>query len=187
MKKKRTKRDLYTTWKYLSSIPGWLRLLWVTKEYSEEELTELELIDDEFLRVASEEKKKWLAWKRENLPRTAHDWLEVFPEAEHLVPKVKKSERNFQKQKEIARNVDLVDVAEEYTTLQRSGMYSMVGLCPLPSHNEKTPSFNIYTDSNHYYCYGCHEHGDAIKFIREVEKLTFKQAVRTLYRYSQQI
>jgi len=44
--------------------------------------------------------------------------------------------------------------------LTRSGRESK-GCCPF--HGEKTPSFYVYDD--HYHCFGCGEHGDAISFV----------------------
>ncbi len=49
----------------------------------------------------------------------------------------------------------------------------LVGLCPF--HNEKTGSFTVYSD--HYYCFGCNAHGDAIDFVRATKGLHFADAV----------
>lgn len=43
-----------------------------------------------------------------------------------------------------------------------------------PFHNEKTPSFHIYED--HYHCFGCGEHGDAITFVQKLFNLERKDA-----------
>ena len=45
-----------------------------------------------------------------------------------------------------------------------------------PFHEDKTPSFYVYPDSNRFICYGCGEKGDAIDFIRKLKNLTFKEA-----------
>ncbi len=174
--------ELVTIWECVSNIPGWLRVLWLTKLYTDEELDELERIDDEFRAFAREAEIKHRKWLRENLPRTTDEWLKIFPEAKHLVKPVSQQQKKFDEQLEVARSVDLESVVEQYVDLKRSGVYRLVGLCPF--HTEKTPSFVVFTDEPHYYCFGCHEHGDVIKFIRQVEKLTFKQAVSTLYRFS---
>lgn len=43
--------------------------------------------------------------------------------------------------------------------LQRNGAAGrMVALCPL--HQERTPSFYVYTDDNRFHCFGCGSHGD---------------------------
>lgn len=179
MKKKAN--DLYALWSAMPRTAGWLRRLWLTGAYTEEELEEIERIDDEFLTLAREEEAEHRKWMRE-LSRT--DWLSVFPEARHLVKKVSRSQKRFRAQLEAARGVDLQEVVEEYVELRRSGAWRWAGLCPF--HEEKSASFVVFTNDDHYYCFGCHEYGDAITFIRRLEELTFKQAVRVLYEYSRQ-
>ncbi len=50
-------------------------------------------------------------------------------------------------------------------------------LCPF--HEDfATPSLAIYSD--HYYCYGCEVHGDAIDFIQKLFKVSFEEAVKAL-------
>lgn len=178
----RKRSELVSIWRCVSNTPGWLRVLWLTKLYTEAELNELERIDDEFRAFARKEKIKHRKWLRGNLPRTTDGWLKIFPEAKHLVKPVSRKQKKFDEQLEEARSVDLESVVEQYVELKRSGAYRLFGLCPF--HDEKTPSFFVYTNDNHYYCFGCHEYGDVIKFIRQVEKLTFRQSVRTLCRFS---
>ena len=174
--------ELVTVWECMSNTPGWLRVLWLTKLYTDEELDVLEQVDDEFRSFARKEEITHRKWLRENLPRTTEGWLKIFPEATHLVKPVSQQQMKFDEQLEVARNVDLESVVEQYVDLRRSGAYRTVGKCPF--HSEKTPSFFVYRADNHFYCFGCQEYGDVIKFIRHVEKLTFKQAVSTLYRFS---
>lgn len=182
MKRKAGKHDdLCVVWRVASSEPGWLRRLWLTGQYTEDELCKLEEIDDEFLRLAREEEAKHREWLQD-LSKT--DWIVVFPEAKRLVKRLSKSGRRFKEQLEVARDVDIEEVIGEYVELRRGGMYRLVGLCPF--HEEKTPSFTVYTNDGHYYCFGCQEHGDVIRFISKIENLTFKQAVRVLYKHSQQ-
>ncbi len=72
---------------------------------------------------------------------------------------------------------DITEVISGYVNLKKSGRnYS--GLCPF--HNEKTPSFYVYTESNSFYCFGCHAGGDVITFIRTIENLDYMEAVRFL-------
>lgn len=58
--------------------------------------------------------------------------------------------------------------------LRKTGK-SMMGLCPL--HNEKTPSFHIYPQTNRFYCYGCNQGGDVISLIRLMHGLSFREAI----------
>ncbi|MFC0409254.1 DNA primase [Roseomonas elaeocarpi] len=50
------------------------------------------------------------------------------------------------------------------------------GCCPF--HNEKSPSFYVYDD--HYHCFGCGAHGDAIAFVMNTEGAPFRDAVERL-------
>ncbi|GAB0115283.1 DNA primase [Acidisoma sp. C75] len=50
------------------------------------------------------------------------------------------------------------------------------GCCPF--HNEKSPSFYVYAD--HYHCFGCGAHGDAISFVMQTQNAGFMEAVEQL-------
>ena len=52
------------------------------------------------------------------------------------------------------------------------------GCCPF--HNEKTPSFSVDSDSQLYYCFGCHKGGTALHFVMEMERMDFQEAVKHL-------
>jgi DNA primase len=77
----------------------------------------------------------------------------------------------------LKERTSIEEVVREHVTLRRSGS-SLVGLCPF--HDEKSPSFNVNPTTNHYYCFGCGEGGDAISFVQKVEHLTFTEAVERL-------
>jgi DNA primase len=53
---------------------------------------------------------------------------------------------------------------------------------PCPFHQEKTPSFHVDDRKGFYYCFGCQAKGDAITFVKEVENVSFIEAVETLAR-----
>ncbi|HTU08659.1 MAG TPA: DNA primase, partial [Trebonia sp.] len=55
---------------------------------------------------------------------------------------------------------------------------SLKGLCPF--HDEKTPSFNVTPGKELYYCFSCTAGGDVIKFVQEIEHLTFAEAIERL-------
>ncbi len=76
---------------------------------------------------------------------------------------------------ELKRRTDLASVISRKVRLERRGR-ELKGCCPF--HNEKTPSFHVYAD--HFHCFGCGAHGDAISFLREQEGLDFMGAVRLL-------
>ena len=78
---------------------------------------------------------------------------------------------------ELKYKTDIEDVISSYVTLKKRGSTS-VGLCPF--HNEKTPSFTIYNDTQSFYCFGCGAGGDAVGFIRRIENLDYIDAVKLL-------
>ena len=60
---------------------------------------------------------------------------------------------------EVVRRNDIEEVVGQYVKLRRTGR-TMTGLCPF--HNEKTPSFVVYPDTQSFYCFGCGAAGDVI-------------------------
>lgn len=78
---------------------------------------------------------------------------------------------------EVKEKNDIVDVISDYVVLKGShGRFT--GLCPF--HNEKTPSFSVNESGQFYKCFGCQAGGDVIKFIQEIEKVDFPEAVKLL-------
>jgi hypothetical protein len=57
--------------------------------------------------------------------------------------------------------VSLEEYAGELTELKRRGGV-LVGLCPLPDHDEKTPSFTIWAGSGTWWCFGCDRGSDIL-------------------------
>ena len=51
---------------------------------------------------------------------------------------------------------------------------------PVPFHNEKTPSFYVYPETQSFYCFGCGVGGDVITFIKKIESLSYPEAVKML-------
>jgi len=72
---------------------------------------------------------------------------------------------------------DLVALIESYLPLKPRGR-QLLALCPF--HAEKSPSFTVWPDSQHYYCFGCGKHGDVFTFLMEREGLTFREAMEQL-------
>lgn len=80
---------------------------------------------------------------------------------------------------QLKSSVDIVQVIGERVRLRRVGAGPRyTGLCPF--HTEKTPSFSVHTQHQYYKCFGCGEGGDVIKFVMEMDRLTFWEAVKWL-------
>jgi DNA primase len=72
----------------------------------------------------------------------------------------------------------IADIINESVTLRPAGGGNLKGLCPF--HDEKTPSFTVAPARGVYYCHGCGQGGDAIKFLMDAEHLTFIESVERL-------
>lgn len=79
---------------------------------------------------------------------------------------------------EVKRRTNLADVVGDYVALKTGGIDSMKGLCPF--HDERSPSFHVRPSLGYYHCFGCGESGDAISFLRNMDHLTFTEAVERL-------
>ncbi len=73
--------------------------------------------------------------------------------------------------------IDIVDVVGNYVQLKKQGS-NFTALCPF--HAEKTPSFVVSPAKQIYHCFGCGASGDAIKFVMEMEKLSYPEAIEKL-------
>lgn len=78
---------------------------------------------------------------------------------------------------ELRLKTDVVDLISSYVSLKKRGN-TYVGLCPF--HNEKTPSFTVYENTQSFYCFGCGAGGDGVSFIRKIENLDYIDAVKVL-------
>src|ERR1700758_4544441 len=72
----------------------------------------------------------------------------------------------------------IADVVGEYIQLRSAGGGNLKGLCPF--HDEKTPSFNVTPGKELFHCFSCDAGGDVIKFVQEIDHLTFTEAVEHL-------
>src|ERR1043165_7715169 len=76
---------------------------------------------------------------------------------------------------ELRARTPLAPLLSRRVRLPRSGR-EWKGCCPF--HGEKTPSFYVYDD--HFHCFGCGAHGDAISFVMQTEGAAFPEAVERL-------
>src|SRR5713226_2669159 len=79
---------------------------------------------------------------------------------------------------QLKSSVDIVQVIQEYVRLRKAGPSRYVGLCPF--HNEKTPSFSVHAGHQFYKCFGCGAGGDVFKFVMEIERISFFEALKLL-------
>lgn len=56
--------------------------------------------------------------------------------------------------------------------------------CPMPNHDDSSPSFGVNIENNYYYCFGCNAKGDIIKLVQQCEGYSFIEAVQKLANYA---
>ena len=79
---------------------------------------------------------------------------------------------------EVKQRLNIVDVISAYVPLKKAGR-NYKGLCPF--HNEKTPSFVVFPDTQRWHCFGaCGTGGDVINFVMRREGLQFAEALKLL-------
>ena len=74
---------------------------------------------------------------------------------------------------------NLVDEVSQFTELKRAGS-QLTGLCPFPSHNEKTASFSVSESKQVYHCFGCKKSGNIFNFLQELRGFNFPEAIEYL-------
>lgn len=81
--------------------------------------------------------------------------------------------------REVRERTDIIELVGSYVPLKKAGR-SYKGLCPF--HQEKTPSFVVFPDSQNFHCFGCGKGGDALTFYMQVEHVEFREALQELAR-----
>ncbi len=74
----------------------------------------------------------------------------------------------------IKAKIDVVEEVGLVVALRKSGK-SLQGLCPF--HNERTPSFYVFPESQTWRCFGCNEGGDVFTFVEKQQGLDFRDAL----------
>jgi len=78
---------------------------------------------------------------------------------------------------DLLARADIVELIDSRVPLKKAGK-NYQACCPF--HTEKSPSFSVSQDKQFYHCFGCGEHGNAISFLMEFERLEFPDAIEDL-------
>lgn len=80
---------------------------------------------------------------------------------------------------QVRSQTDIVALIGEAVALtpQRGGR-EHVGLCPF--HDDHSPSMRVYADRQSYRCWVCNAGGDCFEFVKEREKVGFREALEIL-------
>src|SRR5712692_1180250 len=123
------------------------------------------------------------------LGRSSEDFLGLLEQAMPVPPAPPRSVPSFSPRTQgdeslpreridrIKSDLPIAKVVERYVKLQAVGD-RFAGLCPF--HEDHTPSFTVFPATGTFHCFGCRKHGDVITFVREMEHLSFGQALDAL-------
>ena len=79
----------------------------------------------------------------------------------------------------LKRRTPLLEYLRQHNWAGRpAGRFEYVGLCPL--HKESQPSFYVNARKNVFYCHGCGQGGDLIRFVQLSRGLSFRQSLASL-------
>ncbi|MCX5930888.1 MAG: DNA primase, partial [Cyanobacteria bacterium] len=79
----------------------------------------------------------------------------------------------------VKERADIVDVVGEHVVLKKKGR-EFVGICPF--HDDKSPSMTVSPAKQFYYCFSCGAGGNSIKFLMELQRISFSEVVLDLAR-----
>ncbi len=78
---------------------------------------------------------------------------------------------------QIKDRADILEVVQDFLSLKKKGQ-NYWACCPF--HNEKSPSFSVAPAKGIYKCFGCGAAGDSVRFVMDIEGLSYPEALKYL-------
>lgn len=78
---------------------------------------------------------------------------------------------------ELKQHINIVDIISHYLPLKKNGS-NYTACCPF--HTEDTASFMVSPTKQIYHCFGCLVGGDSIKFVMELQKIGYIEAIKEI-------
>ena len=75
----------------------------------------------------------------------------------------------------IQSQANIIDVISNYISLEKKGN-NYFGVCPF--HGDKGPSLSVNENMKFWKCFGCNKSGTVFDFVREIEHVSFPEAVK---------
>ena len=75
----------------------------------------------------------------------------------------------------IQSQANIIDVISNYISLEKKGN-NYFGVCPF--HGDKGPSLSVNETMKFWKCFGCNKSGTVFDFVREIEHVSFPEAVK---------
>jgi DNA primase catalytic core len=78
---------------------------------------------------------------------------------------------------QLIHDVPIRDVIEKHVSLKQEG-HRYKACCPF--HQENTPSFTVFPNTESFHCFGCGASGDSIAFVMKMKNFTFPEACQEI-------
>lgn len=78
---------------------------------------------------------------------------------------------------DLKQQINIVDIISNYLPLKKNGS-NYTACCPF--HTENTASFMVSVAKQIYHCFGCGVGGDSIKFVMELQKIDYVEAIKEI-------
>ena len=109
---------------------------------------------------------------------TAEDLEEELRSINRWIEELESSSSSKMSLEAIKDRIDISELASKYIKVNFSNSQKHHACCPF--HEERSPSFVLYDDTNSFYCFGCQASGDIIDLLMKLEGVKFKEAVSIL-------
>jgi hypothetical protein len=123
--------------------------------------TDAAIHEHEFDLIAGEIRRQRAILKRHAGDPRAVDWLDNEERYQGLLNIAQDLKRDF-------RLSQFISACVLTTVLRPAGPDRWKGNCPIPTHDDSTPSFVVFEenlDDQHFHCYGCRAHGDIFELV----------------------
>jgi hypothetical protein len=81
----------------------------------------------------------------------------------------------------LVASIDLAEYVGQYAALSPRGNRQV---CNCPIHSDTNASFTLYPNDGGWYCFGCGKGGNIINFIKAIDEVDFRGALRKLEEYT---
>lgn len=79
-----------------------------------------------------------------------------------------------------ANSAKLLDIFKAYNIDITDGYGGKKCCCPFPDHNDNSPSFYYYGETNSFNCFGCSRGGSAVRFVSIIESISYEEAANKI-------
>jgi len=140
----------------------------------------LAILDRHIQNMEDHDKESWLI----DVYKSINNWKKIDGKVRSLGITIAHLQGKYDSKKTVVTD-DMIKAAKKvpFNKLLKLNVVGNQAKALCPFHNEKTPSFVVYANTNRGHCHGCGKNVDTIQFLVETKKIDFNQAVLRLLDY----